>query len=696
MKTTEEIGKITLDYSCYPGKDLYCDGEVEDELLDIVKNYSRTEYPKIIEERKSWPVLYHLSPLRENIVDWIPVEKSAKVLEVGSGCGAITGALSRKAASVTCVDLSRKRSTINAYRHSDCENVSIHVGNFRDIEPGLPEDYDYIFLIGVFEYARGYMEGDEPYRNFLEILRKHLKKGGRIVIAVENRLGMKYFAGCREDHLGTYFSGIENYPDGGGVRTFTRKGLEKIFSSCGIEKYSFYYPYPDYKFMTMIYSDAYLPGKGELCNNIRNFDRDRMLLFDEKSAFDGAVEDGLFPVFSNSYCVVIGEGFDRKYVRYSNDRSREFQIKTEICRDDAGKISVRKLPACEEAGDHIRNIAAAYENLKEKYKGGALSVNRCRLEDDGENPCVYLEYVNGTNLSDLLDRCLEKNDIEGFYALFDQYVERIGYNPEAPVSDFDLIFSNILVDGDQWTLIDYEWTFGKAIDVKESAFRAVYCYLLEDERRNKLNLDLMFGKLGITEEDAEKYREEESNFQKYVTGKRLSMAQLRDLTGGRLLKPLSWLSTEKDAELAKRVQVYEDRGTGYSEENSYFLPEAGQGDGMIECTLRLSGDVKAVRIDPAMDSCAVKILEVTYNGVRLPLVNKKNFLVNGRIAGSGFGSSKTEKNPCVIFATEDPNIHFVLENAERKAENILYVRMKIAFLPMDLAEDLAAAAKKRF
>ncbi|MDE6675663.1 MAG: class I SAM-dependent methyltransferase, partial [Acetatifactor sp.] len=162
---TEQIGKIMLDFSRYSGEDLYCDGAVEDELLDIVQRYGQVEYPKLIEQRGSWPILYHLSPLRENIVDYVPMTKRDRVLEVGSGCGAITGVLSRKAGSVTCVDLSRKRSMINAYRHSDCDNVTIHVGNFRDIEPQLPQDYDYICLIGVFEYGRGYIGGAHPYED---------------------------------------------------------------------------------------------------------------------------------------------------------------------------------------------------------------------------------------------------------------------------------------------------------------------------------------------------------------------------------------------------------------------------------------------------------------------------------------------------------------------------------------------------
>ena len=37
---TETIGKITLNLDKYPGEDYYCDGSVEDEILDIVKKYS--------------------------------------------------------------------------------------------------------------------------------------------------------------------------------------------------------------------------------------------------------------------------------------------------------------------------------------------------------------------------------------------------------------------------------------------------------------------------------------------------------------------------------------------------------------------------------------------------------------------------------------------------------------------------------
>lgn len=686
----DEIGKVKLDYSKYPGEDFYCDGTVEDEMLDIVKKYSPVEYAKVIEERRSWPILYHLSVLRENIVDWIPMKKTDKVLEVGSGCGAITGALARKAGSVTCVDLSRKRSLINAYRHSECDNVTIHVGNFKDIEPELPKDYDYICLIGVFEYGQGYIGGQTPYHDFLNILLPHLAKGGRLVIAIENKYGLKYFAGCKEDHLGTWFSGIENYVDGGGVRTFSRRGLERIFRSCGVQEYHFYYPYPDYKFMTALYSDAYLPGKGELTNNLRNFDRDRMLLFDEKNAFDGIAEDGLFPIFSNSFIAVIGADFDVKYVKYSNDRAPEYAIKTEIGRSASGEISVRKYPMCSAAKEHIRGMAAAYDKLSERFQGGMLEINRCELTDNEVECFAGFEFVQGTPLSELMDRCLDRDDTEGFLNLFREYVKRIGYRSEYPVADFDLIFANILVpnsaqwDKGKWTLIDYEWTFGKTIDVRELAFRAVYCYLMEDDKRNKLNLDLILNELGITEEDAENYREQEKNFQNFVTGKHMAMTQIHDLIGCRVMVPQKWIEKYADSGNVNRVQIYEDRGNGYSEEESYFVRDAYQGENLIELELKVSGDVRQLRIDPAFDSCVVRIQEMTFNGEAVPFERRKVLIVNGRIA----------KPATLIFPTVDPNINVILSELDRKPENTLYARMEIVRVPAAMTREMADAVKR--
>ena len=301
----EKIGKVTLDYEYYPGKDLYSDGPVEEELLEVAKNYREEELNQVIAERSSWPILYHFSHIRQNILEWLPITNEHKVLEIGSGCGPITGALAKKAGSVTCIDLSKMRSTINAYRNRDCDNVKIMVGNFQDVESSLTEKYDYITLIGVFEYAEGYIGTEQPYVEMLRRISRHLAPGGKVVIAIENRLGLKYWAGCTEDHVGKYFEGIENYPETKGVRTFSRKELSDIISQAGDFKTTFYYPYPDYKFPMTIYSDKRLPKKGELRDDFCNFDRNRIQLFNEGRVYDSLTTAGLFQEFSNSFLVLV-------------------------------------------------------------------------------------------------------------------------------------------------------------------------------------------------------------------------------------------------------------------------------------------------------------------------------------------------------------------------------------------------------
>ena len=301
----EKIGKVTLDYEFYPGRDLYSDGPVEEELLEIAKNYKEEELNQVIAKKNSWPVLYHFSHIRQNILEWLPITKQDKVLEIGSGCGPITGVLARKAKNVDCIDLSKMRSTINAYRNRECDNVKIMVGNFQDIEGSLREKYDYITLIGVFEYSEGYIGTEQPYVEMLRRIAGHLAPGGKIVIAIENRLGLKYWAGCTEDHVGKYFEGLENYPDTKGVRTFSRKELQNLVDAAGNFKTTFYYPYPDYKFPMTIYSDKRLPQKGELKDNFCNFDRCRIQLFNESRVYDSLVDAGLFPEFSNSFLLLV-------------------------------------------------------------------------------------------------------------------------------------------------------------------------------------------------------------------------------------------------------------------------------------------------------------------------------------------------------------------------------------------------------
>ena len=299
-----KIGEVTLDYTYYSGKDLYVDGS-EEELLNLVQQYEPEEYNKVIVEKNTWPILYHLSAIRGNIVEWLPITKEDEVLEIGAGCGAITGTLAQKAKQVDCIELSKMRSLVNANRNKQHDNITIMVGNFQDVEKNITKKYDYITLIGVFEYAASYIQSETPYEEFLKIIKKHLKSDGKIIIAIENKYGLKYWAGCKEDHVAQFFAGIEGYVGIQHIRTFSKQELQTIAEKVGLGNVEFYYPYPDYKLPLEIYSDKRLPKIGELTNNLRNFDNDRMVLFDESRVYDNLIKDGLFDIFSNSYLLVL-------------------------------------------------------------------------------------------------------------------------------------------------------------------------------------------------------------------------------------------------------------------------------------------------------------------------------------------------------------------------------------------------------
>ena len=456
------------------------------------------------------------------------------------------------------------------------------------------------------------------------------------------------------------------------------------------------YPYPDYKFMTTLFSDSRLPLPGELINNARNFDRDRMQLFDERKAFDGILEEKMFSFFSNSYLAVLGSRPKTDYIRYSNDRAPQYQVSTEIFREKDQSF-VKKHALSNESIPHIQKMAVSAKALEQRYDSEKLRVNPVTAL---EKISVTFPFEQGRVLSELFDECLKKEDMEGFQALFDEYMSRIDYHNEMPIADYDLAFSNILVAGDVWTLIDYEWTYEKAVPTKEIAFRALYCYLLEDEKRNKYNYDLILQKIGITQETAADYREQEMKFQKEVTGKRMSMPQLRELIGGEIIVPQKSLMKEEMTGQKNQVQVYVDTGSGFCEEDSYFVKEAYDSEGSISFTVSVPPEAKNIRIDPCMYSCMLVLKEVALNGTSLMTLSGKRLQTNGKLLkGNQLHehrlSGETENELAVVFATQDPNLTIQVGNLVRSTGNQLQLSMEITSVAENMAQMLIKELKRK-
>ena len=79
------MAKLVLDY--YKGKDLYSDGDIEKHILEAVQNrWDLLDLTEYVKPKEYYVFLYHLSLIRENILNWYPFKKGCRILEVGSGC----------------------------------------------------------------------------------------------------------------------------------------------------------------------------------------------------------------------------------------------------------------------------------------------------------------------------------------------------------------------------------------------------------------------------------------------------------------------------------------------------------------------------------------------------------------------------------------------------------------------------------
>lgn len=529
-----------LDLTYYSGQDLYSDGAIEDEMLRIFDE--EEDVQQILENTSDWALLYHLSDMRHTLLDWLPVEKGSSVLEIGAGCGAVTGLLCEKFEEVVCVELSKRRSMINASRNKKYNNLKIMVGNFQDIQ--ITEKFDYVTLIGVLEYSASYMGSEKPYEDMLNRVKNYLKPDGKLIIAIENRNGLKYWAGASEDHTGGWFDGIEDYRKHDWIRTFSKPEMTALLESCGYVQNEYYYPVPDYKMPKAVYSDAYVPGMGDLRGMDIAFDRTRYKLFEDDVVFDSLCREGRFPEYSNSFLIVAGlketsgeEGKKVLFSKYNRARKPEFRLATTIL-EEKGTRYVEKKALGEAAVSHIQDLKKRSEAQQAGLKG--IQVLIPEIEDS----VARYPYIEGENLEqqlqgDLADpdrlidhmkqliSILEKACEEQMtdFRMTEEIREIYGEIPErqqkaVPNLGIDLLFDNLMGTEGSLISLDCEWVTEDPVPFEYLVYRQVYYFYIRYSfyLEKKISQKKFMERFGFTEEDTALYRQMEAAFQQYVQG----------------------------------------------------------------------------------------------------------------------------------------------------------------------------------
>ncbi len=469
----KKIGKVRLNYKFYLNSDLYSDGDsAEEEMLRISKDNSwETE----LKRGNKWYILYHFSSIRKNIMEWYPFKENATLLEIGSGCGALTGMFSQKVGRVVCAELSQRRSLINAYRNHDCSNVEIVVGNFEDMI--FEEKFDYITLIGVLEYAAFYMTENSPFEAFIKKVKSLLKPDGVLFIAIENKMGFKYLNGAKEDHTGERYSGIEDYINRK-ERTFSKPELAKLLNSCGFYDIDFYYPYPDYKLPDTIYSDRILPREGELRLWGTNYDQTRIATYNDGIMADQVCRDGMSDYFSNSFLVIAGEKKAAPdYAHYTNTRKNEYQTRTLIHKEKQ-IVCKSYLNASSRTYDIFSSMVSYYSELDREFRN--VTYLDCKKREDR----LEYSYLDGYPLERELYALRHKPEqlIQKLVQIWDYYyacdpeyeIDFVvtdayrhifkGYGVELDCKSYkytnpDMLLHNLIACEGKVYCIDYEWVF---------------------------------------------------------------------------------------------------------------------------------------------------------------------------------------------------------------------------------------------
>ena len=453
----------------------YSDGhDVERRILGIVRESDdlsvfSEELAKAITD---WPTQYHLGRGRINLLRPFRNLLKGSVLEIGCGCGAITRALGEFGADVVALEGSSLRAEIAATRCRDLGRVTVVCDSFDAFE--TVERFDVVTLIGVLEYARKYFSvepGNDPVKATLEKARRMLKPGGVFLLAIENQLGLKYFAGRPEDHNGVPMYGIEDlYGDSDAV-TFGKQELSGLLSSTGWYHQCWWYPFPDYKFPISVLSEAGVKSSADLSPLLQNsvgVDPQRgATSFSLESAWAPVFRNGLAGVLANSFVVVASDRpLQESQVlayHYASGRRETFASEVVFVQGEAERIQVQRRPL-------VRDGAAA----RHAVDGLAVAFEEA-------------EFVTGLHWQKELIRILNRPgwSIEQlrpwaatWFRAFIRHASLVGMalgkNTSIDGSHFDAVPRNLIVRGpDDASFIDQEWQFKKPCTLGFMVFRGL-------------------------------------------------------------------------------------------------------------------------------------------------------------------------------------------------------------------------------
>lgn len=241
-----------------------------DEVWDIVRDVDagtpwRQAVSRRFAQRNPWLHRIVTDLSRDFFFRQHPPAPGAKILDLGAGWGQIGIPLAHHGEVVALEPTPERMAFIRAAAAQEqiVDRMYFIQSDFLDIE--FETRFDLICCIGVLEWVPKFRKG-EPLtlqREFLKRTARALGPGGKIVIGIENRMGLKYLLGAPDDHIAV--PGVAVFDAmlaaqkwkamcGEGLRSFTYTHVElrELLAAAGLPNVTFFAALPDYKIPQLI------------------------------------------------------------------------------------------------------------------------------------------------------------------------------------------------------------------------------------------------------------------------------------------------------------------------------------------------------------------------------------------------------------------------------------------------------------
>jgi SAM-dependent methyltransferase len=413
-----------------------------------------------------WHAQLQFGSERSNILRPVQRFLQERVLEVGSECGALTRFLGELGSEVVALEPDVQKATVSAARCRGLANVTVVCDEFARAR--VPGPFKAVSLIGGLGWALYPTE-------LLEWCGSLLADDGILLVAAENRLALKNFAGAPEDHTGGIFHGVTGLDGMHTGRSFGRQELKELLHNAGLPHCEFLYPLPNYRFARMIlHTNAFRSPSGALALDLVqrfstyydprwNYER----LFSERRAWATVLRNGLAEDLAPSFLVLATKESrpllqpDVLAYSYSTARRRCFQKETLIWRkNDSLSISRTKLyDVAPPAG-----MAACQELRDEQYEHGRLWANELHERLDKPNWTFH-------TILDWFDPYLD---------FLMQHVDGHNGGPQLPPNFLDCTPFNVVRKSDgTFVAFDLEWVSQAPIPLDFLLFRGLFYTLNE-------------------------------------------------------------------------------------------------------------------------------------------------------------------------------------------------------------------------